>query len=96
VRRAPLVLATAAAAVGLAACGGTQELNPKGEEQFIRQHLSPTILAHIKTISCPSGFPPAKGEPYKCKIVATDGSTAHVQGVQLDDQGHLGDLQLVK
>jgi hypothetical protein len=97
----PLLALAAAGAAGaaLAACGGPQQINPKGEEAFFKQALPqayPALAGHIKRISCPSGFPPEKGQPYKCKVTATDGSTAHVVGVQLDDQGHLGSIRLVK
>jgi hypothetical protein len=84
------------AALGLSACHSPSYLSAKGEQQYILSMLKPNIRSQIKSISCPSDFPPAKGEPYKCSVTETNGAKGHIVGTQSDNNGHLTDIQFAK
>ncbi|HEX4108889.1 MAG TPA: hypothetical protein VHX88_12180 [Solirubrobacteraceae bacterium] len=90
--------ASAVCALALSACHQPVYLNPKGEEQALMRVIdaTPKYRGKIKSISCPSNYPPDKGKPYTCSAVATDGTKGHVVGVQSDNKGNLDDVQFVK
>jgi Domain of unknown function (DUF4333) len=84
--KAPLRLATAAAMLGLAACG-TQQLETADAEKTIAKRLGEQAGTKV-TVDCPDDVEIKKGDTFNCRARARN-DTAKVKVTQLDDEGNV-------
>lgn len=73
------------AALALAGCSTTID-GKKGEKQ-IKALIEKRSDAQVKSVSCPSGMKPKKGDTFTCKVTAQDGSKGDVLVTEVDDKG---------
>ncbi len=92
-RRSAVVLALAAAAVGVAGCEASvstgKTLNTGEAESQIAAGLSKQLGGDV-TVSCPDDVKVEKGATFDCEATAPDGGEqASVTVEQKDDQGNI-------
>ena len=85
---AAIAAALAVAALGgLAGCGLRKQVDTARAELEIKRDLSASTGAQVRSVRCPSEVEVRKGDVFRCRATAVDGSRIPIRVTQIDGNG---------
>ena len=72
---------------GLAGCGLRKQVDTARAEQEIKRGLSASTGAEVRSVRCPSKVEARKGDVFRCRALAVDGSRIPIRVTQIDGDG---------